>query len=347
MIAVYESDNVYVRELNNIKSVGYQYEHFICNRHFPGKGRLHLWCDKLRRVKYYPNFNKNYSLYLLQKGNYDVFHPTFFNDYFLPYLNGKPFVLTIHDMIPWVYSGINNSNWNWQLAQIKKLAPLANAIITVSENTKKDIVRFLNVPEDRIHVVYHGCSFSPVGEKCLFSFPYVLFVGERGLYKNFMNFVKMISPILKKHKDLHVVCTGRPFSQNELNLMNVKGVGDKFVSCWVNKDVELYSLYHNAKCLVFPSEYEGFGIPILEAYQAECPVLLNNASCFPEIAGDAAIYFEMSNEDSNLAEQLERLLAMSFEEREALLSKQRERLSRYSWEESAKKLVEVYKSVCQ
>ena len=123
------------------------------------------------------------------------------------------------------------------------------------------------------------------------------------------------------------------------------GVKDRFVSCWVKNDNVLYSLYHNALCFVYPSEYEGFGIPILEAFQADCPVLLNNASCFPEIAGDAAFYFDMNSNDSNLAEQLERLLSMSSEEKTHLLSKQRKRLSKYSWEDSAKKMDDVYQSV--
>ena len=107
----------------------------------------------------------------------------------------------------------------------------------------------------------------------------------------------------------------------------------------------MFSLYHHAKCFVYPSEYEGFGIPILEAYQADSPVLLNNASCFPEIAGDAAIYFNMDSNNSNLAEQIEYLLSMSTEERRILLTKQKERLTRFSWEKSAKQLADVYQSV--
>ena len=344
-IAVRETDNVYARELEDVKPVGYDYDHFICNRHFLGKGHLHLWYDKLRRVKYYPDYNKNYLLYLLQKGDFDVFHPTFFDEYFLPYLNGKPFVLTIHDMIPWIYSDVNNPNWNWQVNQMRILAPLASAIVAVSETTKRDIIRFLGIPEEKIHVVYHGCSFPSAGEERIFPFPYILFVGERGIYKNFAFFVESIVPVLRKYQDLHVVCSGRPFCQDELDLMKKNGVGNKFVHCWVNKDSELFSLYHFAKCFVYPSEYEGFGIPILEAYQAECPVLLNHASCFPEIAGEAAIYFNMDSVKSNLAEQLERLLSMSIDERSSLLKQQSMRLTKYSWEKSAKQLADVYQLV--
>lgn len=343
-IAVRESNNVYLRELDGVKPIGYQYDHFICNRYFFGKGHLHLWMDKLKKVKYYPNYNRNYSLYLLQKGTFDVFHPTYYDDYFLPYLNGKPFVLTIHDMIPELYPQYFPKD-DFQVSMKKKLAPLASAIITVSENTKKDVVRILGVPEDKIHVVYHGCSFPAEGGRKEFDFPYILFVGERGYYKNFAMFANSVSPVLRRHRDIQVVCTGRPFSQDEIGMLSGLGVEDRFKSYWVNTDRDMYSLYHHALCFVYPSEYEGFGIPILEAYQADCPVLLNNASCFPEIAGDAAIYFDTDSEKSNLAGQLEKLLSMSSEERSVLLTKQKKRLTRYSWKESAKHLVDIYKSL--
>ena len=138
-IAVHESENVYARELEWIKPIGYQYNHFICNRHFFGKGHLHLWLDKVKRHKYYPNYNKNYSMDLLKKGDYDVFHPTYYDDYFLPYLNGKPFVLTIHDMIPEQYPQFFSAD-NFQIVMKRKLATLASVIVAVSENTKRDII---------------------------------------------------------------------------------------------------------------------------------------------------------------------------------------------------------------
>ena len=343
-IAVRETENVYARELEEVKPIGYDYDHFICNHHFLGKGHLHLWYDKLRRVKYYPDYNKNFLLYLLQKSDFDVFHPTYFDDYFLSYLNEKPFVLTIHDMIPELYPQYFGKD-DFQIVKKKKLAPLASAIIAVSENTKKDIIRILNIPEEKIHVIYHGSSFPMEGGNAKYSFPYILFVGERGLYKNFSLFVRHVLPVLKRYREINIVCTGRPFDLKEKEMLNEYGVGDRFYHHWVTNDYELFSLYHHAKCFVYPSEYEGFGIPILEAYQADCPVLLNNASCFPEIAGDAAIYFNMDSKNSNLTEQIECLLSMSAEERRTLLTRQRERLKRFSWEKSAKQLADVYQSV--
>lgn len=344
-ITVKESDNVYIKEMQEVQPANDRYNKFLCKRNFKGKGHLHLWYDKLTHGGYYPNYNKNYSIELLKRGEFDVFHPTFFSDYFLPYLNGKPFVLTIHDMIPELYPQYYAKD-DKQIVMKRKLASLANAIIAVSENTKKDIIRILDVPEEKIYVIYHGCSF-PHQSQVNLSFPdsYVLYVGDRLNYKNFDLLVKHIAPFLKSHPKLFVVCTGKPFGKDELALMEKYGVKDRFVYIWASTDEELFSLYHHALCFVFPSEYEGFGIPILEAFQADCPVLLNNTSCFPEIAGDAAMYFEIEPMSSTLVDKLECIYSMSMEERESLLDNQRKRLQLYSWEKSALQLAELYAGI--
>ena len=104
----------------------------------------------------------------------------------------------------------------------------------------------------------------------LYNIPYVLYVGERWGYKNFETLVKYLAPIVKRHKELYVVCTGKKFASVEISLMESMGIKDRFIHHWVSTNNELYSLYNNAVCFVYPSEYEGFGIPILEAYQADC-----------------------------------------------------------------------------
>lgn len=344
-ILVHESDNVYLRDAIGVRAKGYHFKHFICPWHFPGKYRLHMLADIFRKHKYYPEYNTNYVYEELDKGDFDIFHPTYYNDYFLPHLNGKPFVLTIHDMIPELYPQYYKPD-NIQIIMKKELAPLAKAIIAVSENTKQDIIRILGVPEEKIHVVYHGCSLaSTKGTSKPFAFPYILYVGARWTYKNFTPFIKDIAPILKRHQDLHVVCTGADFDNEEIALFERLGIKDQIVHQWVKNDSELYALYHYALCFVYTSEYEGFGIPILEAYQADCPVLLNRRSCFPEIAEDAAIYFDLEAKQDNFANVLEMFLKMGKYERESLLEKQRQRLTHFSWEKSANHLAQVYSSI--
>ena len=253
-------------------------------------------------------------------------------------------MLTIHDMIPELYPQFFAKD-DPQIVMKRKLAPLASAIIAVSEHTKQDIIRILNVPEEKIFVVYHGCSFPKGEEGVNYDFPFILFVGQRGLYKNFLTFVKAIVPTLRRHEALHVVCTGSPFNEEEQTVISGYGLQERFHASLVKDDIELYAFYHHAQCFVYPSEYEGFGIPILEAYQAECPVLLNHASCFPEIAGDAAIYFKMDKEGSDLADKLESLLSMTSAERQSLIERQTSRLGRYSWDNSAKQLAAIYETV--
>ena len=341
-IALYKSDNVYVKDLMKVRSQETVIDRLLNNHDFKGAWRLQLLLKQFRESRV--DKNEKYSIERLKKGEYDIFHPTFFNDYYLPYLNGKPFVLTIHDMTPELYPQYYKAN-DFQIVMKRKLAPMASAIIAVSESTKQDIIRILGIPEEKIHVVYHGCSLTiPHNCHSLFSFPYILYIGDRRGYKNFIPFVKQITPVLKQNKDLHVVCTGSPFTINEVRLFDELGIKRQFINHWANSDTDLYALYHFAKCFVYPSDYEGFGIPILEAYKADCPVLLNRASCFPEIAKDAAIFFDI-NSTNELSEQLRMVLTMNAKEKEDLLSKQRSRLADFSWGKSAEQLSQIYKSI--
>lgn len=349
-ISLLESNNAYLKEIGVGKPVGYNYQHFILPFHWPYKSKMFTAYNMLRgrgRICHWNTYeyNKAETIKRLRKGKFDVFHPTFFDDYFLPYLNGKPFVLTIHDMIPKLYPQYFARD-DFQIEKKKILAPKASAIVAVSETTKKDVVRLLNVPEEKVHVVYHGVSFPrDLNAVKLYDFPYILYVGERNGYKNFDLFVRHVALVLERHEELRLVCTGKPFTLKEQQMLEELGIKDRCIHHWVTSDEEFFSLYHNAVCFVYPSEYEGFGIPILEAYQADCPVMLNRASCFPEIAGDAAIYFYMTKEQSNFQEKFEILYSEGAEYRELILQSQRERLKNYSWEKAAQQMIEIYESV--
>lgn len=347
-IGVLETNNSYLRE-RGWDGVGTFYNKFIIKGEFPCKGRLFDWYQKyIMRLDYWHNLNQDYTIKLLKDGEFDIFHPTFFNDYFLPYLKDKPFVLTIHDMIPELYPQYFKAD-DIQIRMKRELAPLASAIIAVSEHTKQDVIRILNVPADKIHVIYHGAmedvDTSMIASSSPFDFPYILYVGDRTGYKNFIPFVYGCVEVLRNNPDLKVVCTGKKFKEAEISLFEELGIADRFIHYFVPDNIAFQTLYHYAKLFVYPSDYEGFGIPILEAYQADCPVLLNNASCFPEVAGDAAIYFNGFGPSSDFPAKLQYVLNLTLEERNALIERQRERLKLYSWKKSAEQLAEVYKSV--
>ncbi len=344
IISLCKSDNVYVKEIMDVLPKETRIDRFMNSHQFKGKWYIQMMLNRYR--EHHSDKNIKMSIDMLKRGDYDVFHPTFFNDYFLPHLNRKPFVLTIHDMTPELYPQYFGRN-NQQIVMKRKLASAADAIVTVSENTKQDVTRILGIPEEKIHVVYHGCSFPIPNEMTKpFAFPYILYVGGRGWFKSFLPFVRSTAPVLKRHEDIKVVCIGKPFTSEETKFFKELGLNGRFIRKYAETDQELSTLYHHALCFVFPSDYEGFGIPILEAYKSDCPVLLSDTSCFPEIAKDAAIYFKKDNSgNDNLAEKLEMILSMNNNERESLLVKQRTRLADFSWKNSAEKMARIYQSL--
>lgn len=316
-------------------------ENFILNRHFKGQTILYDWYSKTFPSKTPDGRNRLYSISKLSQGDYDVFHPTFFNPYFLPYLNGKPFVLTVHDMIPELFYSKNH----FQVKVKPLLCKKAARIIAVSNKTKEDLVNLLHVPEEKVTVIYHGApNFDDISLKPIFDGRYILYVGQRDRYKSFLPMLKSLLPVLQRYQDIKVVCTGPSFTRTEALFIKEIGLFNKVIHLQAN-DIELQNLYAHALCFIYPSVYEGFGIPILEAYSANCPVLLNYASCFPEIAQDAALYFHLDDNSSDLDVIMESFLQMSEYEREALLNKQRQRLEYFSWQKSARELANIYVSL--
>lgn len=345
-ISVKETDNVYLQELG-FPPKGTLYKNFLCDKdtklkHFLFKLKYNIQYGKFSRLDKRPLINLFETESVLKKGDFDIFHPTFFDDYFLPFLGKKPFVITVHDMIPEIFSIDKH-----QVEQKLAIIPKATHIVAVSERTKQDLVRIMHVPEEKVSVIYHGSdeepympsTTAPIAEE------YILFVGTRYEYKNFKAFCKSCVGILKRHPQLKIVCTGVPFSPEEFQFFESLGIKDRMVHKFVQTSQELLDLYHYAFTFVYPSKYEGFGIPILEAYKADCPVMLNRASCFPEIAGDAAVFFDLNSEKSDFEEQFETLYRLTGDERGELIQRQRERMKLYSWSKSAAQLADVYKDV--
>lgn len=345
-ISIKETNNVCLKDLG-FPEAGDVYKHFLCAKdtklkHFLFKLTYNLKYGKFSRWDKRPLINQYETESVIKKGDFDIFHPTFFDDYFLPFLGKKPFVITVHDMIPEIFS-MDHSQAKQKLAVIPKAAH----IIAVSGQTKKDLVRIMNVPEEKVSVVYHGADEEPYipSSTAPFAEEYILYVGTRYEYKNFKAFCKSCVGILKRHPQLKIVCTGVPFSPEEIQLFESLGIKDRMVHRFVQTRQELFDLYHYAITFVYPSKYEGFGIPILEAYKADCPVMLNRASCFPEIAGDAAVFFDLNSEKSDFEEQFETLYRLTGDERGELIQRQRERMKLYSWSKSAAQLADVYKDV--
>ena len=344
-IATLESDNIHLRDAGIIQGLPKEklnVSNFLVDRHFPGKGTLFNFLNN--HFDSFPSsehINRKYSIEQLKEQKFDIFHPTFFDTYFLPYLGKKPFVLTIHDFITDKF----HSPLEPQAVDRKILAGKAAHIVAVSEKTKEDAIDILKIPEDKISVVYHGVSV-PDNLTCkrVVEGKYFLFVGRRSGYKNFAPMVRAMAHFLTCHRDYKLVCTATPFTRDELALFKKLNIANQVQHIFASYE-ELLSLYKYAESFIYPSLYEGFGIPILEAYAMGCPVMLNRTSCFPEIAGDAALYFDLDEGRDTFGELLNRFYDMSQEDKEHLLKKQEERLKLYSWEKSAAQLADIYRSI--
>lgn len=343
--AVVESDNIYLTEYGLAPEVKPLH---MSRATFLG-GVDAKWKEiAFNALNYVPGagtpktLNRKHAIARLKSGDFDVFHPTFFDNYFLPYLNGRPYVLTIHDMISDVMPKDRNRS-DRQIADRNRLVDGASHIVVVSENTKRDVSRLLGVPDDKMTVVYHGGPDVDLDsvrrEKPLVEGDYLLFVGSRSVaYKNFVPFVQQCASVLRDHPGLRIMCTGSAFSQEELDLFDSLGIGDRMMQRFASTS-ELFNLYHNALGFVFPSAYEGFGLPVLEAFACGCPVLLNDASCFPEIAGDAALFFRLDE----LGEVVRSFVDAPAALRAEMAARGFDRLHDFSWESAGQKMADIYR----
>jgi glycosyltransferase involved in cell wall biosynthesis len=286
--------------------------------------------------------NKPDSIQRIKKGNYDALHPTYYDPYILELKKYKsiPLVIDVHDMIfekfPHFFKNSEYIKKNKELYFNK-----ANKIIATSQKTKEDLLSiYPYINESKIIVIYRGKVFS-VQEDNPKKESYVLYTGQRNGYKNFNIFISAVASLLLKY-DLRLICTGKKFTRDELSLLKKEKISDRAICTFV-RDNQLPELYAKALAFVFPSLYEGFGLPILEAFAAGCPALLSNASCFPEIAGEAAMYFDpYSIEDMRSA--IEKVITSPTLQNE-LIDRGKKQVKKYSWKRCAEKTAKIYREL--
>ena len=248
------------------------------------KGKMHL----MRAVN-----RRDDRKYIQNQSGYDVFHPTYYEA--AAYPKTKPVVITAHDFISEL---LHSGNAPAKITEQKHISfQRADKIICISENTRRDLLRlFPEVEESKTELIYHALTWQRkdplTAEK-----PYILFTGVRTGYKNFTRFIRAIAPLLNLF-DLDLLCSGHEFSAQEVQLFEELSVKGRIRHRFAKDKEQLQDMYRRALLFVFPSVYEGFGFPILEAYASGCPAALSNASCFPEIAGEAGVYFDPESEDS-------------------------------------------------
>lgn len=284
------------------------------------------------------------SITSLQKNDYDVFHPTYFNPYFLKHIGLKPFVITIHDLTIERYSeyaSAININYN----NTKLLSDSAAQIIADSENTKKEFIEYYDIDKDKVTVVYLASSYTSENIsripaiQTITKRQYLLYVNHRNGHKNFMTLVVAIAKLLLKY-DIDLVCvSGGAFTSMELKLFDEFNVSSHIVQCSLD-NIGLCQMYKCALAFVFPSVNEGFGLPILDAFACGCPVIVSNTSCLPEVGGNAAVYFSPKDLKS-IGDSVEQVITD-----EKLREKMKEigykQLAKFSWEKCARETKAVY-----
>ena len=304
--------------------------------------------------------------YLILKENLDLVHFPHFN---VPVFTPTKFVVTIHDLILTKFPTIRASTLGPLLYRIKNLAykvviklaiKRSKKVITVSEFTKKDILKQFETNPEKIEVTYEGVAnlikdrdsllVSGSGDtKTLLSYNidnnFLLYVGNAYPHKNLEGLIKVFVELNKNNPDISLVLVGKhDYFYQRLKIWVKENYSDlPIIFTGYVPDEKLGVFYQKALVYVFPSLYEGFGLPPLEAMSRGCAVVSSNRSSMPEILGEAAMYFDPENEKEMIG-KIEKAI-QDEQLREGLVKKGKLQVKKYSWQECAKETLEIYNNV--
>jgi len=273
----------------------------------------------------------------MSSGHIDAIHMTYFPTR-MPTTHAL-LTTTVYDMIPERFPGRVTRT----LLPARKRACIdrCSRIIAISESTKTDVVEFYGVDPLLVDVTRLANSLhaepggNPVGR------PYVLFVGGRGGYKNFARLVAVWAEMRAIREEFLLICFGyNRFTESEQHMISAVGLGHTIV--WMGgSDVLLASLYAHAQALVYPSLYEGFGLPVLEAMHYGCPVVCSNSSSLPEVVGDTAVTVDTADSGA-LANGMAAAIGDPIL-RARLVLAGRAREATFTWDRTAVETVESYR----
>ncbi len=255
-------------------------------------------------------------------------------------------IITVHDILPLLYPHIYPRMKYYSRFLLPWLLKYSPIIICVSESTKKDIINAYNLKGKNIHVIYEGCRLKDVPKKGRqikkeYNIKnYIFYVGDMRPYKNLKRALEAFSRV--PIKDLYFIIGGKKDTKFYPELKEkVKNLGlcDRVIFTDYIKDEDLPFFYKEASLFVFPSLYEGFGLPPLESMACGCPVLVSNAASLPEVCGDAAYYVDPYNVDS-IAEGIYKVMTDK-DLKQKLIQKGRKRVKLFSWEKTAQQVLEI------
>ncbi len=299
---------------------------------------LSIDVNRILKIPIYSLLLERYQpLKLREEKKMHVFHSSYYRYSKNPYAIN---FTTVHDFTYELFSnGVRASLHKWQ-----KFTAIRHSdyVVCISENTKKDLMKLLpDVNSDKIHVIYNGVAddYFVINNEVSMELPfpadkYLLFVGARVGYKGFEFAIRSLIGL--SHK---LVIVGAPLSEKEINFLNRCIGEDNYVCVGRISNEYLNVLYNNAFALLYPSLYEGFGIPVIEAQKAGCPVIAYNASSIPEIIGDTPLLLN-SWEEKELREKLK--ILEDLDKRNAIIDMGIKNAQRFSWDITYSKYKELY-----
>lgn len=278
-----------------------------------------------------------------------IFHsPSFVGSPFIK----KKMIMTIHDLnhirFPQFYTPFHKYYYKFI---VKNSAKKSKKILTVSKFAKNELLEWLECSDEKITVTYNGIDKSfrkefnnkklhKVSEKYKLPKEFLLYIGNQKPHKNVITLIKALSLI--EDKEMPLVINGK-LSDECLKQAQELGIEKRIKSIGFVDDKDLACIYSLAKIFVFPSLYEGFGLPPLEAIACECPVIVSNAASLPEVVEDGAIIFDTLNE-KELSGKIDSIINKSID-LDILIEKGLEVTRKYKWKECSDKTLEVYRSI--
>ena len=295
----------------------------------------------------YPNFNfiqninnKLTEIYQMRNTS-SILHDLYYPEHLINYNRFK--ILTIHDTIHEIYNNLYKKDYYFFR---KKIIEKYQSFICVSEKTKEDFVNFYNVDDSKVHVIHHGfehlinTKIENISNSNILNKPFILYVGGRYKYKNFNLLAEAYSKNKIINENFNIICYGgEKISKQEINYFYKLGIENKIINIRGNDNI-LKGLYLKSKLFVSTSEYEGFGLTILEAIFLKCKILCNDINVFRRLYKNSINYFNF-NDINHLIFQLENLLinkidSTSDDIKETIIKK-------YTWKNCATNTEKLYK----